>query len=80
MLHLDFKKFFSPDKEKYSISLFKVLLTNFLFLRNSDSKSPFIRPNQFLYDTILSSASTVATLSSQSVSYTHLTLPTTPYV
>ena len=49
------------------MSLLSLLFKLLLFLVNSVSKSPFIRPNQFLYANNLSSASTVATLSSQSI-------------
>ena len=48
------------------LSLFRTLFTVLLFLTNVAFIFPFISPNQFLYAKILSSASTVATLSSQS--------------
>ena len=48
------------------ISLFNILFMFLLFFLNSVVRFPFTKPNQFLYAKILSSASTVATLSSQS--------------
>ena len=55
-----------PFFKRYFRSGFNSLVINLPFLSKDLFKLPFINPSQFLYTTILSSASTAATESSQS--------------